>query len=86
MRTINRYELATTNGRKSFYRKAIIEQHEDFKSLISYETEVAKVYKNGNIEVYGIFSNTTLIHIRTFLESEGFGKLNKKQIEGMINK
>lgn len=73
------------DGRKSFYKKARVEVAGDgSQHLISYATEVAWIHQNllGNpiAEVYGIYSATTLRHIKEFLKQNGFRADNQAQI------
>lgn len=65
--------------RDSFYNKAIIRITEKRKTLISYATEVAYI-ENGKAFLKGIYSSTTLRHIKEFLKQNGFKALNKAQI------
>jgi len=77
---LNEYELLPKyDGRKSFYRKAIVGQDEEGIYLISYETKVA-VIKDGKAIVYGFYSQTTMRHIKEFLKQFGFKVENSKQI------
>jgi len=77
---IFRYELKPQyDSRKSFYNKANVTVQNGTKILTSYNTEVAKV-ENGKATVYGIYSPTTLRHIKEFLEQEGFKVESSSQI------
>lgn len=68
------------DSRKSFYGKArVITESNGDKTLISYQTEVARI-KNGKPEVYGTYSATTLRHIKEFLKQNGYKAENSKQI------
>lgn len=72
---------AIYDGRKSFYKKAMVETVNDYtKVLYSYNTKVAKV-DNGCAYVYGFYSQTTLRHIKEFLRQEGFNVNTKADIE-----
>lgn len=78
---------AVYDSRKSFYGKAHIRRDRDSITLISYETEVAKIvdkccgYKIAPYAVvYGTYSNTTLRHIKEFLKQNGFKAESKAQI------
>ena len=64
---------------KSYYRKALIEIKDHTQVLYSYATKVAKI-ENGKLEVYNTQSQTTVRHIREFIQQHGFPKLTKKQI------
>lgn len=86
---IGMYELnARYDARKSFYGKAKVVETQDSKELYSYDTLVAKVTTKNHgyiipayAEVYGIYSDTTLRHIKEFLKQEGFKAESKSQIE-----
>lgn len=49
------------------------------KTLVSYTTEVATI-AGGKARVRGVYSNTTLRHIKEFLKQNGFKAENSKQI------
>lgn len=72
------------DSRKSFYRKALVITENEFLGegvhLKSYDTFVAKIV-NGKAIVNGIYSPTTLRHIKEFLLQNGFKAESKKQIE-----
>lgn len=68
------------DSRASFYGKARIEFDGLTTNLISYETKVATVL-NGEVEVFGTYSSTTLRHIKEFLLQRGFKAETKAQIE-----
>lgn len=78
------FELNPVNGRKSFYGKCRVEQINNVSTLLSYNTPVAKYYHSTNkIEVFKdkkLLTNTTLTHIRAFLNFYGFEPMTKKQI------
>ena len=65
--------------RTSFYGKATIDSEKNVVKLYSYNTHVATLRK-GTVEVYGIYSATTLRHIKEFLKQNGFKGETKKQI------
>ena len=67
--------------RKEFYGKATIDidSVKNEVKLYSYNTHVATL-KKGKVEVYGIYSATTLRHIKEFLKQNGFKGETKKQI------
>ena len=76
------YNLEPTNNQKSFYGKARVIVHDNGdKDLISYNTLVAKK-RNNKIVLgdYATCSNTTLKHLRSFLESEGFRTYSKNDL------
>ena len=75
-------ELTPRNGRKSFYGKAIIEDYGDgHKRLLSYDTPVCEI-KDGEAILLKDwdYSNTTIGHVRAFLESNGFYAGSKAEI------
>lgn len=78
---------AIYDGRQSFYGKAHIRADRDGLTLISYETEVAKIVDKNNgysipayAVIYGTYSATTLRHIKEFLKQNGFKAESKAQI------
>jgi hypothetical protein len=72
------------DSRKSFYNKAVVLVQEDgSKILQSYNTFVAKVTAEGELEVYGTYSPTTLRHIKEFMYQNGFDVVSKKEIEAL---
>lgn len=72
---------------KSFYKKAIVTEHKNIEnqniiSLYSYNTLVCYIIKDiNNCVVKGIFSDTTLRHIKEFLKQNDFKAETKKQIK-----
>lgn len=61
------YELKPTNGRKSFYGKAIVEMHNGNETLYSYGVKVAVRLTNGAIiRKWDGWSATTGSHIKSF--------------------
>ena len=78
------FELNPVNGRKSFYGKCRVEQINNVSTLLSYETEVAEYYHKTNemkiTKDKNLLTNTTLTHIRAFLNFYGFDPMTKKQI------
>jgi len=67
------------DSRKSFHGKATVEDDLKRKTLYSYHTEVAYI-ENGRAVVTGIYSPTTLRHIKDFLKQNGFEAKDKHQI------
>lgn len=69
------------DSKQSFYGKARVEQDDEDSAirLISYSTNVASIY-GDRAEVYGTYSQTTLRHIKEFLQQNGFKADNAKQI------
>jgi len=67
---------------KSFYGKASIETENNISLLKSYDTIVAKYdHLNNKMEVFGLYSNTTMRHINSFLNHFGFDTCSKKELE-----
>lgn len=67
------------DARASFNQKAIVQETEKRRTLLSYLTEVAFI-ENGKAVVLDDYSSTTLRHIKEFLKQNGFKAENKKQI------
>lgn len=65
---MKRYELIPTDGRKSFYGKAVVvEDNNGNETLYSYGTPIIKRDTFGNLErLYGGWSATTGRHIKAF--------------------
>lgn len=75
------YELSCQYDRKqSFYGKAKVRVEGNRTILTSYTTDVAYI-ENGKAVVNGMYSNTTLRHIKEFLKQNGFIADSWKQIE-----
>jgi hypothetical protein len=68
------------DSRKSFYKKAVVLEDEGVKRLRSYDTIVAEI-RDGEAEVFGTYSATTMRHIKDFLYQNGFEVGTKKFIE-----
>ena len=63
---MKQYELKPTNGRKSFYGKAHVIDHENGTiELQSYDTIVSRCV-NGKVEELGKWSATTTRHQKEF--------------------
>lgn len=62
------YELIPTNGRKSFYGKAIVEVDKDGnETLYSYGTAIIKRLNTGElVKLWGGWSATTGTHLAAF--------------------
>lgn len=74
-------ELKPTDGRKSFYGKAvvIIDSSAETETLVSYETAVARI-NNGKFErLWDGWSVTTARHINSFRETNGMERLSKSE-------
>lgn len=65
---------------KSFYHKASWENQNGDRVLFSYNTEVARIQKNGVVRIENLFSVTTMRHIREFLLQNGFPAGSARQI------
>lgn len=66
---MKRYELTPTNGRKSFYGKALVEVDDNgVETLFSYLTPIIKRFPNGTLKrLYDEEpSLTTATHIKSF--------------------
>ena len=83
------YELGSQyGGRKSYYGKAQVEVNNGEQTLYSYGTPIMKIDNNGNMELlcdYWALTNTTLRHIREFMQQNGLGVMNKKELEKLID-
>jgi hypothetical protein len=67
---------------ESFYGKAMVVYDDDGTVwLQSYETKVAVIRPNGELEVFDTYSATTLRHIKEFMYQNGFTPLSKSGIE-----
>ena len=92
---VNTYELsARFDSRKNFYGKAFVEfwndKRKEEQRLLSYGTHVATIitkYKDDagfdsetRAIVYGMYSSTTLRHIKEFLKQNDFKAESKNQI------
>ena len=74
--------LQPTQGQKSFYNKAKLDNSNGLIKLISYTTNVATFDSiNNKMYVYGYYSKTTALHINSFLQLYGFNRCNKKELE-----
>lgn len=72
------YELTPTNGRKSFYGKALVEVCGGYETLYSYGTPICTRRPDGTIKrVWDDWTYTTGCHIKAFCG------LNKKQFEAL---
>ena len=78
-------ELRPTDGRKSFYGKAIVDVRENGdKVLYSYGTPIVRLTAKGKLEKiwYG-YSATTMRHINSFLDTFGVRGGGKKWWESL---
>ena len=73
---MRKYELIPTDGRKSFYGKAVVVVEDNgTETLYSYNTPIIKRLANGSlVKLWGGWSNTTGKHIKAFcgLNKAGF--------------
>jgi len=61
------YDIIPKNGRKSFYGKAKVLEHNGMRYLISYSTIMGAIEPSGKIHRYsGHYSATTNTHVRSF--------------------
>ncbi len=75
------------SGRKSFYGKAGTDETADGNVLTSYQTKIMKI-KDGKITMLcgpEALTNTTLRHVREFLQQNGLEPMTKKQLVDLIN-
>lgn len=78
------------DNRKSFYNKAFVHEtvspEEDYITLQSYNTIVARYDRlNNDLEVYGTYSDTTLRHLKEFINTWTRKQANtKKEVEAFI--
>lgn len=83
------YELTPTDGRKSFYGKAVVQIEENgTETLLSYGTPIIKRLVSGEmVKLWDGWSATTGRHIKAFcgLNKAGFEKLEleKKPVYSM---
>ncbi len=86
MRTI---ELSPVNGRKSFYGKCKVnEKSNGDLTLLSYGTEVAHFNKENGLLLVNdktLFTNTTMTHLRAFLDYVGEKSMTKKEVLNKIS-
>lgn len=84
------YELIPTDGRKSFYRKAVVQIAADgSETLYSYDTPIIKRTASGElVKLWGGWSATTGRHIKAFcgLNKSGFMKLELEKKPIKLNK
>ena len=75
------------DGRKSFYKKAWVRENDDNTiDLISYATKVATINTNiipATCRINGIYSATTLRHIKEFLRQYDMPCGSKNDIVNM---
>ena len=75
------YELKVIYGsQKSFYNKANVLIDDSIKTLISYNTKICKIQDKQPKILIDNLSQTTLKHLKEFLQQEGFKADTRKQI------
>ena len=73
-------------SRASFYNKAhVIEEDDGSITLLSYNTPVARITKSGEAELLPMWdsSQTTLRHVKEFLQQYGYNVGSKSQLAKM---
>ena len=74
------------DSRASFYNKAhVIEEDDGSITLLSYNTPVARITKSGEAELLPMWdsSQTTLRHVKEFLQQYGYNVGSKSQLAKM---
>lgn len=77
------------DSRKSFYGKAhVVDDSDGSQILYSYDTPVCKINSRGEVELLAQWdsSQTTLRHVKEFLQQNGFKVGSKSQIASMYGK
>lgn len=77
------------DSRKSFYGKAhVVDDSDGSQILYSYDTPVCKINDRGEVELLAQWdaSQTTLRHVKEFLQQNGFKVGSKSQIASMYGK
>ena len=86
----SRYELSPQyDARKSFYGKAHVVTDDDGSQILySYDTPVCKITNKGDVELLSMWdsSQTTLRHVKEFLQQNGFSAGSKAQIAKMYGR
>lgn len=78
------YELPCYGGAKSFYGKAIVNEHHGVKDLLSYTTTVCRIDRSGEFHrLWGGYSATTMRHINSFRYENGMKAISKSEWEEM---
>jgi hypothetical protein len=77
------FELQPTNGRKSFYGKALVFLNDRGSVLSSYGLPVARINAGKFEKLADFYSLTTLIHVNTYRARAGLNKLTRKEWEEM---
>ena len=70
---MKKYELTPTDGRKSFYGKAVVIVEDNGETVLqSYDTFVCKITKSGEfVRLWSGYSTTTMRHVNSFLQRFG---------------
>ncbi len=81
MQKINSYTLdCRYDARNSFYGKArVFVLKNNIKALVSYDTPVCLI-EDDTAYIEDVYTQTTLRHIKEFLNQNGFNAETKKQI------
>ena len=81
------FEITPVGRQKSFYGKAIVTECNQFYTLTSYTTQVARICKDSGdfTRLWGGYSATTMKHINSFLagfaHANGLGKKEWEALE-----
>ena len=79
-------ELHPTDGRKSFYGKAIVINEDGKLKCRSYQTIVAEYEKDTDtLQINGWYSTTTARHINAFCDYVGKKRVSKEDMELCIS-
>lgn len=66
------FDLKPTDGRKSFYGKAVVRQLNGTATLYSYETPVIRRNRDGSFSrLWAGYSATTMRHVNAFMDHYG---------------
>lgn len=83
------YELSSQyGGRNSYYGKAQVEVNNGEQTLYSYGTPIMKIKDNGEMEMlcdHWALTNTTIRHIREFMQQNGLSPVPKKELDKLID-
>ena len=74
------FELKPTDGRKSFYGKAVVRQTNGAATLYSYGTPVIRLNRDGRFSrLWAGYSATTMRHVNAFLDHYGADGMSKAE-------
>lgn len=69
---MEKFYLVPTDGRKSFYNKAVVIESNGSKTLYSYNTPVCRINRRGRVQrLWDGESSTTMRHVNAFLDYYG---------------